>query len=360
MDFALTEEQTEIRDLARRIFADRVTQERLKEVEAGREGFDRALWKELGAANLLGVGLPEAAGGGGYGFVELCLLVEEAAAAPAPVPLFPSMVLAALPVAEFGSEEQCGRLLAVVEGEACLTAALSEGTDLRARRESDGWNVQGTAETVPYADSAIAVLAPARTEDGAVGVFLLDPAAARLERQDVTTGEPTFRMTVDALVSPHDVVAEPPRGAEVLAWTVGHAIAALSVMQVGTAERALRLTAEYTSGRDQFGRPLATFQAVQQRVADAYIDTLAMRWTAWRAACRLAEGLPAEEELTVAKFWASEAGARVVTAAQHLHGGMGVDVDYPLHRYTKQAKRIELLFGGATTQLSRLGELIAR
>ena len=99
---------------------------------------------------------------------------------------------------------------------------------------------------------------------------------------------------------------------------------------------------------------------MQQRIADAYIDTLAMRWTAWQAVSRLAGGLPAEEELAVAKFWASEGGARVVTAAQHLHGGMGVDVDYPLHRYTKQAKRIELLFGGATAQLARLGELIAR
>jgi alkylation response protein AidB-like acyl-CoA dehydrogenase len=99
---------------------------------------------------------------------------------------------------------------------------------------------------------------------------------------------------------------------------------------------------------------------VQQRIADAYIDTLAMRWTAWRAACRLAEGLPAEEEVAVAKFWASDAGARVVAAAQHLHGGMGVDVDYPLHRFTKQAKWVELQFGAATAQLARLGDLIAR
>jgi 3-oxocholest-4-en-26-oyl-CoA dehydrogenase beta subunit len=131
------------------------------------------------------------------------------------------------------------------------------------------------------------------------------------------------------------------------------------VMQVGVAERALRITAEYVAGREQFERPLATFQAVQQRIADAYIDVEAMRVTAWRAAWRLAEGLPADEEIAIAKFWASEAGSRVLVSAQHLHGGVGVDVDYPLHRYLKLSKRLELLFGGGTEQLAHLGDLLA-
>jgi 3-oxocholest-4-en-26-oyl-CoA dehydrogenase beta subunit len=361
MDFELTEHQIEIRDLARRVFGDRVTPERLKEVEAGREGFDRSLWSELGGAGLLGVALPEAHGGGGLGFLELCLVLEEAAAAAAPVPLFPSTILAALPIGEFGTEEQRARLLpGVARGETVLTAALSEGHALRAQPHGDGWRLGGTAELVSYADAATAILAPAMTEEGGTAVFLLDPADVGLEPQEVTTGEPAFRLHVDASVGQEALVAEPSRGAEVLAWTLQRALVALSVMQVGTVDRALRLTAEYTSGRDQFGRPLASFQAVQQRIADAYIDTLAMRWTAWRAAWRLAEGLSADEEVAVAKFWASEAGSRVVTAAQHLHGGMGVDVDYPLHRYTKQAKRAELMFGAATAQLARLGELIAR
>jgi 3-oxocholest-4-en-26-oyl-CoA dehydrogenase beta subunit len=361
VDFELTEQQTEIRELARRVFSDRVTPERLKEVEAGREGFDRSLWKELGDAGLLGVALPERVGGGGFGFLELCLVLEEAAAGAAPVPAFPSLVLAALPISEFGTDDQRTRFLAALaRGETMLAGAFSEGTALHADREGDAWRIRGVADLVPFADTASAILAPARTEEGNTALFLLEPSGLELEPQEITTGEPAFRVHVDMAVGEDAALGSPAAGEHAIGWTLQRALVALSVMQVGTVDRALHLTAEYTAGRDQFGRPLASFQAVQQRIADAYIDTLAMRWTAWRAAWRLSEGLPAEEEVAVAKFWASEAGSRVVTAAQHLHGGMGVDVDYPLHRYTKQAKHVELMFGAATAQLARLGDLIAR
>jgi alkylation response protein AidB-like acyl-CoA dehydrogenase len=128
---------------------------------------------------------------------------------------------------------------------------------------------------------------------------------------------------------------------------------------VGVCEEALRLTAEYTKTREQFGRVIASFQAVGQRAAEAYIDTEAIRLTAIQAAWRLASGLPAAEEVAVAKFWAADGGQRVVHAAQHLHGGMGVDRDYPLHRYFLWAKQLELTLGGATTQLRHLGALLA-
>jgi alkylation response protein AidB-like acyl-CoA dehydrogenase len=124
-------------------------------------------------------------------------------------------------------------------------------------------------------------------------------------------------------------------------------------------EEALRLTAEYTKTREQFGVPLASFQAVGHRVADAYVDTEAIRLTAWQAAWRIAAGLPAAAAVAVAKFWAAEAGQRVVHAAQHLHGGIGVDRDYPLHRYFLYAKQIELTLGGATHQLRALGRMLA-
>jgi len=125
-------------------------------------------------------------------------------------------------------------------------------------------------------------------------------------------------------------------------------------------DRALRMTAEYTIGREQFGRPIASFQAVQQRAADAYIDSEAIRLTTWQAAWRLAADRPATTEVAIAKFWASEAAHRVVYAAQHLHGGIGVDVDYPLHRYYLWSKQIELTLGSGTRQLARLGADLAR
>ena len=122
---------------------------------------------------------------------------------------------------------------------------------------------------------------------------------------------------------------------------------------------ALEMTAKYTSEREQFGKKIASFQAVGQRAADAYIDTEAVRLTTWQAAWRLSEDLSAAEEVAVAKFWAAEGGQRVVHAAQHLHGGLGVDRDYPLHRYFLWAKQLELTLGGATASLLRLGRALA-
>jgi alkylation response protein AidB-like acyl-CoA dehydrogenase len=130
-------------------------------------------------------------------------------------------------------------------------------------------------------------------------------------------------------------------------------------MATGVCEEALRMTAEYTKTREQFDRAIATFQAVGQRAADAYIDTEAVRLTALQAMWRLDAGLPAAEEVAIAKFWTAEGGQRVVHAAQHLHGGIGVDRDYPLHRYFLWAKQIELTLGGTTPQLLRLGAMLA-
>jgi alkylation response protein AidB-like acyl-CoA dehydrogenase len=112
--------------------------------------------------------------------------------------------------------------------------------------------------------------------------------------------------------------------------------------------------------RVQFGAPIGSFTAVQHRCADAWIDLEALRWTTWRAAWKLAAGEDAHREALVAKFWAADAGARIATATQHLHGGMGVDLDYPIHRHFLWSKALELEHGGASQQLVRLGRDLAR
>jgi acyl-CoA dehydrogenase len=124
-------------------------------------------------------------------------------------------------------------------------------------------------------------------------------------------------------------------------------------------ERALELTAEYSKQRVQFDRPIATFQAVGQRLADGFIDVEAVRLTLWQAAWRLAEGLPAGQEIDTAKFWAADAGHRVAHTAVHVHGGVGIDLDYPLHRYFVAAKRNEFALGTATEHLVSLGRALA-
>ncbi|HEX2578488.1 MAG TPA: acyl-CoA dehydrogenase family protein [Aquihabitans sp.] len=371
MDLSLTAEQTAIRDLAARILGEQLTPERLREIERSDAWFAADTWTDLAKADLLGLCLPEAHGGGGYGFFELALLLEQVGRAVAPLPVLPTLALGALPIAEFGSEELQARWLpGVAAGEVVLTAALSEGGDglppevpaTTANADGDGWRLTGTKHLVPAAELAMRVLVPARTSDGRSTVFLVDPTAAgvALERNLGPNLEPLSTLTLDGVqVGAADVLGAVDGGADVVAWTADRGVAAHCAVQAGVCEMALRTTATYVSERKQFDTPIATFQAVAQRAADAYIDTEAVRVTAYQAAWRLGEGRPAAEELAIAKFWAAEGAHRVVHAAQHLHGGIGVDVDYPVHRAFRWAKHVELSLGGGTTHLRRLGALLA-
>ena len=358
MDFSFSEEQQEIQNLAAQILGDKVTHERLKEIEASAEWFDRDLWGELVKAGLVGIALPEEHGGGGFGILEAALVLEEIGRTVAPVPYYATVVLGALPIAEFGSGEQKKRLLpGVVDGEVILTAALSEDLNLdpmSPTTTAKNGRLNGTKMLVPAAHLATAIIVP--TSDG---VFVVDPKGdgVEIERLITTSGEPQFKVTLnDAEGEP---LGDASQGAEITEWIVQRATAALCAIQLGVCEQALKMTAEYTSTREQFERPLAAFQAVAQRAADAYIDTEGVRLTAWQAVWRLAEGLPSADEIAVAKFWAAEGGQRVAHAAQHLHGGIGVDVDYPLHRYFLWAKQCELTLGSATPQLVKLGKSLA-
>ncbi len=384
MDFDYTEEQEAVRELAARIFTDRATDERLKQVEAaaGDEGpIDRELWTELASAGLLGIHLGEDVGGSGLDFVAACLVVEAAGRTAAYVPVVETMVYGAVPIARFGTQAQRKEWLPrVAAGDTILTGALAELAGgvivpgglqpiTTARAEDDGsWRLSGTKACVPAALVADVILVPASctAADGSpadVGVFIVDTATegVTLTKQTTTTGRP------EAIVELADVRVDGDRllgdgGAEgeaVITVMTDFATAALCVQEAGVCASALELTGEYTKTRVQFEKPIATFQAVGQRAADAYVDTEAIRLTAWQAASRLAAGLPATAEVAVAKYWAAEGGQRVVHAASHLHGGIGVDRDYPLHRYFLLTRQIELTLGGASDSLRRLGKVLA-
>ena len=370
MDFTFTEEQDAVRDLAKQILEGQVTPDRLKEVAAGSERFDRRTWEELAKANLLGLSLPEAVGGSGLGFLETCLVLEQVGRTVAFVPVLPTVVMGALAIAEFGTPEQQSRWLpGVVDGSTPLSAALVEAGSPEERPATTavpdgqgGWYLEGTKICVPYGEQAARVLVPATTQNGPVAVFVVDTSAAGVAQQslETTSGQPESRLELDGVRVPSaDMLGEVSTGSAIVEWIRQRTTAALCVIAVGLCQEALRLTADYTKTRVQFDKPIATFQAVGQRAADAYIDTEGVRLTAWQAAWRLAGGLPATEEVAIAKFWAADGGQRVVHAAQHLHGGMGVDRDYPLHRYFLWAKQLELTLGGSTAQLLRLGRILA-
>ena len=343
MDFALTEEQEAFSGLAQQIFADGCTKERLIEVEQS-DGprHDAKLWSELANAGLLGIAVPEAQGGAGLGFFELALIVEQVGAHAAPVPVLETLVMGALPLAEFGTEAQKQAWLpGIVAGDRIVTAALIEAlSDIeqpqtKATVKDGGYTLDGVKNCVPAAQIADLILVPAAIGDDAA-VFLVDPKAegVTVEPVQTTSGQPEARVTLSSVaVSGDAVLGTAEQGAQILEWIRLRSTAAYCSLALGVCSTALRLNAEYAKERKQFGSPIATFQAVGQRMADAYVDVEAIRLTSWQAAWRISEGLDAREAVAKAKYWASFGGQRVVHTAVHQHGGMGVDRDYPLHRF---------------------------
>ena len=371
MDFTYSDEQQAIADLSYRILSEQLPTEVLRDLERSGEWFADDVWLALAKADLLGIALPEADGGGGYGLIEACVIAQQIGRTVAPVPYLATIVAAAMPLAQFGSEEQRKRFLpSVIDGSATLSLALYEPDDVdvpvlpatRATPEGSGWRLDGEKSLVVGANRAAVMLVPARTGETTSAVFLVDPKAVgvSLQRETAVTGEPQWGVQLDGvLVDADDRLGEADQGKEIVDWTSARWAAAICATQTGVCEEALAITAKYVSEREQFGSKLGTFQAVGQRVADAYIDTEAIRLTAIQAIWRLSEGLEADDELMTAKFWAADGGQRVVHAAQHLHGGIGVDLDYPIHRYFRWAKVLELTLGGATASLQRLGKSLA-
>lgn len=368
MDFTLTPEQDDAAALARRILVDRCSQARLREVEATGARFDAELWTELGAAGLLGLHLPEAAGGAGLGLLELCSVAIEAGRVVAPLPL-PWHAVAAAAVARFGTPDQVTAWVpAAAVGENVLTVALAEDhADVperptsAAERAGDGWRVTGAKTVVPSATVADLFVVPVDTaEGGAVLLVRGDDPGVRVETQETNDGDAVGRLELDGVtLDDTRLLGAVGDGPATTAWIAARLTVAVCAEQLGVVEGALELTAEYARTREQFGRPIGTFQAVSQRLADGYIDVNGLRLTMWQAAWRLGEDLPAQVEVATAKLWAADAGHKIAHTTVHVHGGVGIDLDGAAHRYFTAAKRYELMLGGATRQALAIGRALA-
>ena len=307
MDFSFDETQKDVQALSAAIF-ERSRPERIKQVEATADGIDRELWADLVDADLTKIALPIEVGGSGRSVLELAVVLQEMGRCVAPVPLL-AYAFASLPLAAFAPRPE------LFDG--VLAAKLEDGPVLHA----------------PVADRIVWV-------DGDRLVLLDDP--------EIEPTRTTHRHLAGFVHGGGETLTE---GEDVAATAKRNAIAALCATGVGVFEEALRITASYISERKQFDRPIASFQGATMKAADAYIDLEAIRATTWSAIWRLAEGRRCDDELAIAKFWVAEGGQRIVHNCQHLHGGIGVDIDYPIHRYFLWAKYLELTLGGATRQL---------
>jgi 3-oxocholest-4-en-26-oyl-CoA dehydrogenase beta subunit len=357
MNFDFTPEQDEAAELAARILTDRATNERMKQVEAGGSRHDPELWQDLASAGLLSLAIPEQYGGAGLGLVELCRVLVEVGRTVAPVPLAVHGP-AALLLAEDGSDAQRDRWLpGAATGERLLTAAVAEELVHLPERPTvtfaDG-RLDGSKVLVRAGAVADAFLVTASTDSG-VGVFVVESGAegTAVVEQHVSDGDTVVRLDLAGV--PAEQV-----GGDTAATRLGQLlVVAACAEQLGVTEGALTLTSAYAKEREQFGRPIGTFQAVSQRLADGYIDVLGQGLTLWQAAWRLEEGLPADTELATAKLWAADAGHRLAHTTVHVHGGVGIDLDGEAHRFFTTAKRFEFTYGGTTEQALRIGRALA-
>lgn len=350
MDFTPSEAAVELAELTRRILADKVTPETLGPHGAG--GFDAALWTSLAQAGVLDAALPSSIGGGGFGLLEQCAVLTEIGRAVAPVPYLASITMAAAALATFGTPALVDQwVLPVLRGESVLAVALPD-VGAACGFTADGSSLSGVQAAVPFGAFAQGLLVEAAVDDGR-SVFLLDASAAGVS----VTAQRTVDHADAALVELSG--ASGVSLGDIGEWLRLRGTAGLCAQQLGVVERALEMTAAYAREREQFGHALGGFQAVRQRLADGYLDVEAVRLTSLQAAWLLASDLPAAAEVATAKYWAAEAGHRVAHTAVHIHGGVGIDVEHPVHRYFVAAKRLEFTFGGATPHLLALGSLLA-
>ncbi|MEU4102585.1 acyl-CoA dehydrogenase family protein [Streptomyces tanashiensis] len=372
MDFTFTEEQQAAVEAARAVFSD-VTPDAVPSPAltpgAVADDLDRPLWTRLATADLLGLTLAPEHGGAGLDPVALCLLLRESARVLARIPLLETSA-AAMTVERYAHPDTAAGLLPrVTRGELVLTAASHgrtghEPADRAVTAHHDGttWTLDGLQTAVPWAHSADIIAVPAHTPEGGTVLALVprDHQGLDLTAQYSTSGELLAELHLEAVRLDETDVITTDGAWERLRDLLTTGTCALAL---GLGETVLTMTSQYTGKREQFGHPVATFQAVAVQTADRYIDLRAMEATLWQAAWRLTGdtdgALPAAGDIAVAKIWASEGVRRVVQTAQHLHGGFGADTDYPLHRYHAWAKHLELSLGPAAAHEEALGDLLA-
>lgn len=358
MDFAFTDEQQAVAELAVDLFRDHGSDDHVRALAEAGETIDRTLWRKLAQTGLLALTLPADSGGSGLGMLELGRVLQEQGRYLAAAPLWTHQ-LVALAVATHGEPTLRQRLLpALATGEeiAALATELDGACGLQATRTAQGWQLRGEFEAVLLDDSHAWLLLPAQTQDG-LRLFLVDADAAGMRRTPglLTDHQLVCDLAFDNLLLPADSALAP--GA--LAWLEPRLACCIAALQLGVLEEALRRAADYVGQRTQFGRPLGSFQALAVRAADAYVEVELLRSAQWQLAWRLDQGLPSAAAGRVAKHQASQAGHVVGHTAQHFHGGVGADLQYPIHRFYLKSQALSLIGGGAEAQLAAIGRALA-
>ena len=360
MNFQLSEDQSAFAEMASGLFADYCSDDQLREHDASGAPFMQDLWQQCVAAGLNTVLVPEDQGGLGLGMTELMAVLEQQGRALALVPLWePQLTVAAL--AQFAPAALAQVLDDAISGEAPVAVSLnaltqSRGPSLKLARAAGGWTLSGHAGAVPLGAQARHALLTADAE-GQMRLVLVDLTQAGVQR---TEGMDQHHLSVADLAFDAVAVADTNvLPVEATGWVEQRAIACLAALQLGVTQEQLRRTVEYVSEREQFGRVIGSFQLVAGQMADGYIAQEALRTSVWQLVYRLDANLGAAPQAWATRTLSNDTGHRTGHMAQHVHGGIGVDITYPIHRFLFWSRALGVALGGTEHHLARLGDWLA-
>lgn len=368
MDFSYPETYEDIKSLTSQILQDFAVTDRLKDLEANGAYFDKTLWQKLQEAGLLSASLPESIGGMNLGYDATSLIAELIGQTMVSIPYISCIVSSALPLVSIkdnGIVDQA--LSSIASGNSLLTAAWIEpGNEdpmhpsARVATEGDGVIIDGIKHCIPFAADSDALLLSCIDSDNTLCLALVPTRQKTVEllAQRNTANEPQYQATFNQAKA--HCIARGDAAREIIQQSIAMTTAAYCAMALGIADKMTRISAEYTSQREQFGVPLATFQAVAHKLANCYIDVECLRIITQKAVSDIHHGSYDNDTLSMAKAWCGDVLHRVSHAAQHVHGGMGIDKDYHLFRYCLWSKQLELSMGCSKIHIAKIADSIER
>jgi len=365
MDLDFSEEQEMLRKTARDFLANEFPMTLVREMADDERGYTPELWHKLADLGWLGLAFPEEYGGSGANFLDLVALLEEMGRGCFSGPFFSTAVLGGLTILDAGTEEQKREFLPkIAGGESILTLALTErdvsyepsGVRLKATADKDGYILDGEKLFVPDAHIADWLLCVARTTEDTMGVdgitvFLTDANSPGISYTVLKTlaGDKQCRVVFDSVKVPKTrILGELDQGWPIVYRALQRATVAQCAEMLGGAQRVLEMVVDYAKDRQQFGRAIGSFQAIQHHAANMAIDVDGMRLTTYEAAWMLSEGLPCAKEVAMAKAWASDAYKRIALLGVKIHGGVGYMQDHDATIYFRRAEAAEAAFGNST------------
>jgi alkylation response protein AidB-like acyl-CoA dehydrogenase len=361
MKLSLTEEQEMLKKTARDFLTDKCPKSFVKQMEESATGYSRELWEKMAELGWIGLAFPGKYGGGDMSFLDLAVLLEEMGRACLPSPFFSTVVLGGFPILDLGSDEQKQEYLPkIIRGEKILTLALTEpgyhnydaaSATVAASRNNGNYIVSGTKLFVPDAHIADYLLCVAKTEpENGITIFPIDAKDPKIEYTVLETiaGDKLCEVVFHEMPVPEaSILGRLGQGWSTVQKTIERAAVGKCCETVGNIQRVLEMTVDYAKERKQFDRPIGSFQAIQHYCADMATDADGARFSTYRAAWMLSEGVPCTKEIAIAKAWTGKASQRVLALAHQIHGAIGATIEHDLHYYTRRAKAAELAFGDA-------------